>query len=110
MKAVTESQRTVTLLSKFGHCESNETLRCIEMGMESTISETNSLVPSHIQKLPDLSTGLAWDNSDINTETPSGADNIHHTYGICYQNTDNNKNIENIMEHTCNTIGTKSEI
>ena len=55
-------------------------------------------------------TGLAWDNFDINTETPSDADTIHHTYGICYQNIDNNKNAENIMEHTCHAIGTKRKI
>ena len=107
-KAMTGSRRTVTLLNKFGHCATNETLRRIEMGMESTISETSSIVPSHIQKRSDLSTGLAWDNFDINRETPSDADTIHHTYGICYQNIDNNKNAENIMEHTCNAIGTKS--
>ena len=35
---------------------------------------------------PDLCTGTAWDNFDVNLETPSGADTIHHTYGICYQN------------------------
>ena len=110
VKAMTGSRRTVTLLNKFGHCASNETLRRIEMGMESTISETSSLVPSHIQKLSDLSTGLAWDNFDINTETPSDAETIYHTYGICYQNIDNNKNTENIMEHTCNAIGTKRKI
>ena len=106
VKTITGSRRTATLLNKFRHCANNETLRRIEMGMESTISETNSLVPSHIQKLPDLSTGLAWDNFATNTETPSGADTIHHTYGICYQNIDNNKNNENIMEITCNAIGT----
>lgn len=55
MKAMTENQRTVTLLSKFGHCASKETVRRIEMGMESTISETNSLVLSHFEKRADLS-------------------------------------------------------
>ena len=55
MKAMTWNQRTVTLLSKFRHCASKETVRRIEMGMESTISETNSLVLSHFEKGPDLS-------------------------------------------------------
>ena len=43
-------------------------------------------------------------------ETPSGADAIHHTYGICYKNIDHDKNIENIMENTNNAIGTKRKI
>ena len=43
-------------------------------------------------------------------ETPSGADTIHHTHGICYQNIDNDKNTENIMENTNNAIGTKRKI
>ena len=53
---------------------------------------------------------LALDNFDINMETPSGADAIHHTYGICYKNIDHDKNIENIMENTNNAIGTKRKI
>ena len=31
-------------------------------------------------------TSFAWDNFDINTKAMSGANTIHHTYGICYQN------------------------
>ena len=85
-KAMTGSRRTVTLLNRLGHCASNETVRRIEMGMESTIVANHSLVPSHIETREDLCTALAWDNFDINIETPSGADTIHHTYGICYQN------------------------
>ena len=40
--------------------------------------------------------GLAWNNFDINLETLSGANSIHHTYGICYQNStpDNSAHID----------------
>ena len=53
VKAMTGSRRMVTVLNKFGHCVSSETVRRIEMAMESTISENNSIVPSHIKKQPD---------------------------------------------------------
>lgn len=33
-----------------------------------------------------LATGFASDNCDININTLSGSNTIHHTYGICYQN------------------------
>ena len=89
VKSMTGSRHVVTLLNEFGHCASNETVRRMEMGMESTISESNSIVQSLIEKLPDLCTGLAWDNFNINMETPSGSDTINHTYGICYQNIQN---------------------
>ena len=29
---------------------------------------------------------LAWDNYDVNTETPDGKNTLHSTVGICYQN------------------------
>ena len=58
VKTMTESRRSVTLLNKSGPCASNETVRRIDMGMESNISEANSLVPSHIEKRADLSTGI----------------------------------------------------
>ena len=39
---------------------------------------------------------MAWDKFDINSETLSGANSIHHTYGICYQNSppDNSAHID----------------
>ena len=33
-----------------------------------------------------MCTALAWDNFTINISTLSGADSMHHTVGICYQN------------------------
>lgn len=86
LKSMTGSQTLVTLLNRFGHCASNETIRRVDIGLESAIQQSNSAVPNGIEKIPLLSTGLAWDNFDINIETPSGSDTIHHTYGICYQN------------------------
>ena len=56
------------------------------MMLESTVEMKEELTPTVTEKEPNLCTGTTWDNFDINVETMSGADTIHHTYGICYQN------------------------
>ena len=72
-------------MNRYGHCASSETVRRVEMSLESTLNNSDSFIPDSIETKPNLSTGTAWDNFDTNLETPSGADTIHHTYGICYQ-------------------------
>ena len=60
------------------------------MELEQTCKKNNDILPADIIKNAGLSTGLGWDNFDLNIETPSGAGTIHHTHGICYQNSDSN--------------------
>ena len=55
------------------------------MSLESTLNNSDIFITDGIETKPNLSTGPAWDNFDINLETPAGADTINHTYGICYQ-------------------------
>ena len=64
------------------------------MSLESTLNNSDSFTPDGIETKPNLSTGTAWDNLDINLETPSGADNIHHTCGICHQTIKETNEIE----------------
>ena len=82
------SRNVVTLLNRYGHCASNETIRQVDMGLEEGIikDHSSSYVSIGILKVKGLCTGLAWDNFDLNIQTFSGLDTIHHTYGICYQN------------------------
>ena len=40
----------------------------------------------HIELNPNLMTGLAWDNYDVNIDTLDGKDTLHATVRICYQN------------------------
>ena len=84
LKSMTGSKSVVNLMNRFGHCASNEKIRRIDIGMESTLNESNDIVPDNIVKIPSLCTGRAWDNFDVNMETLSGANSIHHTCGICY--------------------------
>ena len=86
LKSMTGSKSVVSLLNRFGHCIGDETVRRMDMSFEEAVNQNDTILPSHIQISPNLSTGLAWDNFDINIETLSGANTIHHTYGICYQN------------------------
>ena len=83
---MTSSKSVVNLLKRFGHCISNEKVHRIDIGMESSLRSSNSLVPDQTIKTPELCTVLPWDNFDVNLETLSGADSVHHTYGICYRN------------------------
>ena len=83
VKSLTESKTMVSLLNRFGYCASDETIRRIDLGLEEALFKTKTLVPSHIIRKSDLSTDPAWDNFDINIETPSGANTLYHTYGTC---------------------------
>ena len=58
--------------------------------------------PNEILLHPHLCTGTAWDNFDIKIETLSGADTMHHTFGICYQNS-----LETTSSSSTNSIITK---
>ena len=86
VKSLTGSKTMVSLLNCFGHCASDELIRRTDLGLEER-NTFKTLVRSHIIIKSNLSPGFAWDDFDINIETPSGANTIHHTYGICYQNT-----------------------
>ena len=45
VKSITGSKNAVTLLNKFGHSASNEKIRRIDIGIESTTSQQDTLQP-----------------------------------------------------------------
>ena len=49
----------VSLLNRFGYCASDETIRRIDLGLEQTLFKTKIVVPNHIIRKSNLSTGLA---------------------------------------------------
>ena len=71
------------LLKKFGHCASNEKIRLIDIGIESTISQQDNILPYQFLRDPNLCTALAWDNFDVHISTLSGTDFVHTPFGIC---------------------------
>ena len=72
-------------MNHYGHCAHSEKVQGVDMSLESTLNNSDSVIPNGIKTKPILSTGTAWDNFDINLGTPVGADTIYHTNGICYQ-------------------------
>ena len=82
LKSMIGSKLIANLLNRLGNYISTVTKKCAEFSLTSS----NSLVPDQIIKTPELYTTLAWDKFDVNLETLSGADSVHHTYGIYYQN------------------------
>ena len=75
-----------------------------DISLESNIHKNEYILLSHIKKEKNLVTGLAWDNF-VNIETLSGANTIHHTYSICYQNTSPCSS-ESIMHSSSNSGNT----
>ena len=61
-------------------------MRRSEIGKESSLTSRNSFVPDQIIQTMELYIALAWDKFDVNLETLSDADSVHHTYGICDRN------------------------
>ena len=82
VKSITGSKNAVTLLNKFGHCASNEKIRRIDIGIESTISQQDTLLPDQFLRDPNLCAALAWHNFDINISALSGVDSMYPTFGV----------------------------
>ena len=53
----------------------------VDIAPELTLRNSNSFITHGIKTMSNLATGTAWDNFDIDLETLSGTDTIHHTYG-----------------------------
>ena len=81
-----------------------DTVGRTDISLQSNIHENEYILLSHIKKEKNLVTGLAWDNF-VNIETLSGANTIHHTYSICYQNTSPCSS-ESIMHSSSNSGNT----
>lgn len=86
MKSLTGSRKIIEILNRFGHSISYHVVEELETDLASTISERHLVTPDGILTSPGLSTATAWDNYDENSETLSGANTLHDTVGICYQN------------------------
>ena len=56
------SKSVVNLSNRFVHCIGDEKVGRIDIGMKSSLTSGNSLVPDQIIKTPELYTALAWDN------------------------------------------------
>ena len=95
IKSLTGSRKVIDMLNHFGHCVNYHKVEEIETDPATKLQQSNSFTPDGMNKVPGLCMGLAWDNYDENIETLSGANTLHDTVGICYQNIDPESSFDN---------------
>ena len=49
LKSMTGSKKVLTLMNRYGHCASNETVRRVDMSLESTLNNSDSFIPDKIK-------------------------------------------------------------
>ena len=82
---LTGSALVLRILNRLGHSLSYDEVKSLEKEFAFSANENDCEAPDGIKFQPDLATGLAWDNYDVNMETLHGKDTLHATVGICYQ-------------------------
>ena len=86
---LTGSKLILRILNRLGYSLSYDEIKALETEFAFSTEESDHDAPDGIELKPDLGTGLAWDNYDVNMETLDGKDTLHATVGICYQNMTN---------------------
>jgi len=84
VKSTTGSRKLVTVLNRFGHCLNYTSLEELETSTADSLQEEGVACPHGTLK--GVPMGLAFNNFDELTNTLSGADSLHDTMGILYQN------------------------
>ena len=85
-KSMVGSRKVLEVLNNFGHCIGYHVAEKYETALAQTIMENDKCLPDGLVEAKNLSTGLAWDNFDENTDILSGERSHHDTQGIYYQN------------------------
>ena len=86
IKSLTGSKKVVNILNRMGHSISYHVAEELETELAMSIEGKDKVAPDGVILRPGLSTGMAFDNYDENMETLSGANTLHDTVGIVYQN------------------------
>lgn len=105
LKSITGSKKVLNILNHFGHCIGYHVAEEIETDIAMSISDKGCAAPDGLQQVQGLATAFAFDNYDENCETLSGANTLHDTVGIVYQNIEpqrdaGEEDIRNIPETT----------
>lgn len=85
LRHLTGSATVITMLNRFGHCQSYCKVLELDTAIAYQIQNSDSLLPSNITMNGNEFCHMCWDNFDINEETPSGAGTTHTTHGILIQ-------------------------
>ena len=85
MKSITGSRKVIDILNRFGQCISYSAVEGLETELAFSVADSTQATPIGLCLLPNLRTGLAFDNFDCFVETINGKDTLHDTVGIAYQ-------------------------
>ncbi|MES9950704.1 MAG: hypothetical protein ABW118_17235 [Candidatus Thiodiazotropha sp.] len=85
VRHLTGSAELITILNRFGHCQSYTRTLELETAMCSSITANDSVLPPNISLQNNSVIHFCWDNFDLNEETPSGSGTTHSTHGIVIQ-------------------------
>lgn len=83
---LTGSKLILRILNRLGNSLSYDEVKALETEIAYSVEENNQDTPCDMDLNPNLGTGLAWDNYDVNMDTTDGKNTLHATVGICYQN------------------------
>jgi hypothetical protein len=82
---LTRSAELITIMNRYGHCQSYSSVLELETAMGNQVKQQDSVLPANISPNGNKVCHVCWDNFDINEETPSGAGTTHSTHGIVIQ-------------------------
>ena len=87
---LTGSVEIITILNRFGHCQSYSRTLELETAMCRSVTDNSSHLPPSISTDNNVIVHLYWDNFDLNEETPSGTGTTHTAHGIIVQEVEDN--------------------
>lgn len=85
LRTLTGRADVVTLVNRYGHCQSYSGTLEWETALANQVQIHDSLLPFNIWTAGNKVVHLCWDNFDIKEETPSGAGTTYLTHGIVIQ-------------------------
>ena len=78
-------REVIDVKNRFGHCVSSNFVEELETELAFGALEESKLLPESLLHLPDLNTGVAFDNFDLFVETLTEKDTLRDTVGIVTQ-------------------------
>jgi len=85
LRHLTGSAEIVTMINRYGHCQSYSKLLELETALAYQAQLEDNSLPSCISPVNNLVTYMCFDNFDLLEETASGTGTTHSTHGIVVQ-------------------------
>ena len=90
---LTGSAEIISILNRYGHCQSYSGTLELETAMCNSVIAHNNILPPSISTEHNSVVHLCWDNFNLNEETPSGAETTHTAHGIIIQELERGANL-----------------